>query len=136
MGREGEIRGGNLPGSMSGLTEIIIGEAISVHRELGPGLLESAYETCLWSALSSRGLRVERQFGIPIRFRDISLETGYRVDLMVENLVIVELKTVARIETVHVAQVVTYLRFSGCHVGLILSFNVHSMLDGIRRIVR
>ncbi|HEX6693858.1 MAG TPA: GxxExxY protein [Longimicrobiales bacterium] len=118
------------------MTEIIIGEAISVHRELGPGLLESAYETCLWSALTSRGLQVQRQFGLPIRFREVSLHTGYRVDLMVENLVIVELKTVAKIETVHMAQVVTYLRFSGCHVGLILNFNVHRMLDGIRRIVR
>ena len=125
-----------MAGSSSGLTEIIIGEAISVHRELGPGLLESAYEACLWSALRSRGLRVERQFGLPIRFREIHLDTGYRVDLMVEDLVVVELKTVARIESVHIAQVVTYLRFSGCHIGLILNFNVHRMLDGIRRIVR
>ena len=120
----------------NGLTEVIIGEAISVHREMGAGLLESAYEACLWSALSSRGLNVERQLGLPVRFREMTLDTGYRVDLLVEKRVIVELKTVARIEDIHVAQVITYLRFSGCHVALILNFNVKRMLDGVRRIVR
>ena len=118
------------------ITEAIIGEAIAVHRELGPGLLESTYENCLASLLSRRGLKVERQVAMPVIFRDQQIACGYRIDLLVEDRVVVELKTVAKLEPVHFAQVMTYLKLSGCEVGLLMNFNEALLRDGLRRLVR
>jgi GxxExxY protein len=118
------------------ITEAIIGDAITVHRELGPGLLESTYETCLLSLLKRRGLRAERQVRMPLIFRGEQLEGAYKVDLLVEDRVVVELKAVARLDPTSFAQVMTYLKLSGCEVGLLINFNVTRLTDGLRRIVR
>jgi GxxExxY protein len=115
------------------ITGQIIGAAIEVHRHLGPGLLESAYETCLAYELSQRGLQVERQKALPIVYKNIKLDQGYRIDLLVENRVIVELKVVEQLTDVHEAQLLSYLKFSGCPVGLLINFNVMLLKDGIRR---
>jgi len=117
------------------LTGQIIGAAIEVHRHLGPGLLESAYETCLAYELRQLGLAVERQKTLSLIYKEIKLDHGYRVDLLVEQKVIVELKVVEQIAPVHEAQVLSYLRFSGCKVGLLLNFNVKLLKDGIRRFI-
>ena len=118
------------------LTQTIISAAIAVHRELGPGMLESAYEACLAFELLDRGLFVERQKALPLVYRGQTLDCGYRIDLMVERLVIVEVKAVERFERVHSAQLLSYLRLSGCKVGLLLNFNVKWLVDdGIRRVV-
>jgi GxxExxY protein len=117
------------------ITESIIGAAIEVHRALGPGLLESAYETCLSFELVQRGLKVEQQKPLPVIYREIRLDCGYRLDLRVEEAVIVELKAVDALLPIHQAQLLSYLRLSGCHVGLLINFNVRVLKDGIRRIV-
>jgi GxxExxY protein len=117
------------------LTERIIGCAIEVHRVLGPGLLESAYEECLAFELAHAGLAVDRQVALPIIYKDVRLDCGYRIDIVVENAVIVELKTVEAILPVHEAQLLTYLRLSGKSLGLILNFNAASLKSGIRRLV-
>lgn len=118
------------------LTGAIIGAAIEVHRHLSPGLLESAYETCLAYELESKGLRVERQKSLPITYKDVHLDHGYRIDLLVENKVVVEIKAVDALLPIHQAQVLSYLRFSGCKIGLLLNFNVTLLKkDGIRRLV-
>ena len=118
------------------ITDAIIGEAIAVHRELGPGLLESTYESCLASLLAQRGLKVERQVAMPVVFRGQRIDSGYRIDLLVENCVVVELKTLAKLEPVHFAQVMTYLKLSRCEVGLLINFNVALLKEGLRRIRR
>ena len=117
------------------LTGQIIGAAIEVHRHLGPGLLESAYETCLAYELQQLGLIVERQKALPLVYKEIRLDQGYRIDLLVEQSVVVEIKVVEQIAPVHEAQVLSYLRFSGCKVGLLLNFNVKLLKDGIRRFI-
>jgi len=117
------------------ITEKIIASAIAVHRELGPGLLESAYEACLAFELAERGLSVERQKALPVLYRDVKLDCGYRLDLLVEGKIIVELKAVERIEPIHQAQILSYLRLSGCKVGLLINFNVKVLKTGIRRFV-
>ncbi len=133
--RNDESAGGrDLPG-LSELTRQIIGAAIEVHRHLGPGLLESAYETCLAYELQERGLAFERQRALPLVYREVRLDQGYRVDLLVERQGVVELKVVDQITPVHEAQVLSYLRFSGCRVGLLLNFNVKLLKDGIRRFI-
>lgn len=96
------------------ITETVIGAAIAVHRELGPGLLESAYETCLVYELAEQGLTVERQKGLPVKYRGVEVDCGYRIDLLVEGKVIIELKAVARLEPIHEAQLLSYLKLSGC----------------------
>ena len=119
------------------LTSQIIGAAIEVHRQLGPGLLESSYETCLAYELETRGLSIERQKPLPIVYKEIHLEHGYRIDILVNQLVIVELKAVEAITAVHEAQMLSYLKFSGCKVGLLINFNVALLKDGgIRRFIR
>ncbi|MBK8906162.1 MAG: GxxExxY protein [Anaerolineaceae bacterium] len=119
------------------LTSQIIGAAIEVHRQLGPGLLESSYETCLAYELEARGLSIERQKPVPIVYKDVHLEYGYRIDILVNQLVIVELKVVEAITPVHEAQLLSYLKFSGCKVGLLINFNVALLKDGgIRRFIR
>lgn len=115
------------------LSEIIIGCAIEVHRILGPGLLESAYEECLMFELEKVGLFVERQKPIPVIYKDIYLECGYRIDLLVENAVVIELKTTELFHPVHEAQILTYMKFSNKKLGLLINFNVSLLKNGIKR---
>ncbi len=117
------------------LTHAIIGAAIEVHLSLGPGLLESAYEECLVRELNLRALRFERQKPLPVIYKELKLECGYRVDLLVEGRIVVELKAVEALAPVHDAIVLTYLRFSGCRVGLLINFCTSVLKDGIRRFV-
>ena len=109
--------------------------SFKVHNALGPGLLESAYEECLYYELSAVGLNVYRQRPMPLVYNDIKLDAGYRVDLIVENKVIVEIKSVEALCDVHLAQVITYLKLSGCKLGLLINFNVYRLKDGIRRVI-
>ena len=117
------------------VTEQIIGAAIEVHRALGPGLLESAYEACLMHELTERKVYAERQRALPVNYKVVRVDCGYRIDLLVEREVIVELKAVARIEPIHEAQLLSYLKLSGCHLGLIINFNVKQLKAGLRRLV-
>ena len=117
------------------VTEAIIGAAIEVHRELGPGLLESAYEACLVYELEERGLRVERQRSQPVICKAIRIDCGYRIDLLVEDVVIVELEAVEQVKPIHEAQLLSYLKLSCRTVGLLINFNVKLLKDGIRRFV-
>lgn len=117
------------------ITHEILDSAYKVHSALGPGLLESAYKTCLAHSLSKKGMLVEQEKPVPVVFDDILLDCGYRMDLLVENEVIVELKSVDAFTDVHFAQVLTYLRFSHKKVGLLINFNVKSLKDGIKRFV-
>lgn len=117
------------------LTERIIGFAIEVHRQLGPGLLESAYEECLCYELAQSGLQFRRQVPLPVIYKAVRLDCGYRLDLVVEEEVILELKTVERLMPIHEAQILTYLKLSGLHTGLLLNFNSALLKDGMRRIV-
>ncbi|MFT3754067.1 MAG: GxxExxY protein [Paludibacter sp.] len=117
------------------ITHEIIDSAYKVHSALGPGLLESAYRTCLAYELRKKGLRVEEEKALPLIYEEIKLDCGYRIDMLVENEIIVELKTVNELNNVHLAQVLTYLRFSEKHVGLLLNFYVKSLKDGIKRVV-
>lgn len=115
------------------LTERIIGSAIEVHKSLGPGLLESAYEACFGYELEATGVRFERQVELPLKYRGHDLECGYRLDLLVEDKVIVELKSVEKIMPIHEAQLLSYLKLSGKRVGLLINFNVPVLKQGIRR---
>ncbi len=117
------------------ITEAIIGAAMDVHRELGPGLLESAYEACLAYELIRRRFKVERQKELPVKYRNVTLDCGYRIDLLVEGQVVVEVKAVEQWNPVHQAQVLSYLKLSGCRVGLIINFNVRMLKTGIKRFV-
>jgi GxxExxY protein len=117
------------------ITEKIIESAIEVHRHLGPGLLESAYEECLCFELKQHDLSFERQKPLPLKYKSVELDCGYRIDILVEDKVIVELKCVDKINPIHEAQLLTYLRLSDKKVGLILNFYVSLMKDGIRRLV-
>ena len=117
------------------LTEEIIGAAIEIHRYLGPGLLESTYEECLCHEFKLRNISFERQKPIPLEYKGISLDCGYRIDIIVENKIVLELKCVDTIIPVHEAQLLTYLKLSGIKVGFILNFHVSVMRDGIKRMV-
>jgi GxxExxY protein len=117
------------------ITEKIIGCAIEVHKNLGPGLIESAYEECLVFELTKAGLKVERQKPVPVVYKEIKLECGYRVDILVENLVVLELKVVDAIIPVHEAQILTYMKFANKNIGLLINFNVTMLKNGIRRFV-
>ena len=117
------------------LTRQIIGAAIEVHRTLGPGLLESSYEACLAYELDNRGLQVVRQLALPVIYKQIKLDGGYRLDLVVNNKVIVELKAVEALTKLHEAQLLTYLRMSGYRRGLLINFNVRRLVDGVKRLV-
>jgi GxxExxY protein len=115
------------------LTEKILGAAIEVHKALGPGLLESAYEECLCHEFNLRGLRFERQIKVPVVYKGINLDCGYQLDLMVENTVILELKSVERVTSIHEAQLLTYLKLMNKPVGFIINFNVPVLRAGIVR---
>ncbi len=116
-------------------TEAIIGAAIEVHRHLGPGLLESAYEECLCEELLLRKIPFKRQIVLPVTYKNKKLDIGYRIDLLVNDEVVVELKTVESILPIHEAQILTYMRLGGWQVGLILNFNVTILKNGIKRLV-
>ena len=120
---------------LNGVTEQIIGAAIAVHRALGPGLLESTYETCLAYELAQRGLRVQRQLLFPLVYKGVRIDRAYRIDLLVEEQVIVELKALTQDLPVHEAQLLSYLRLSGRQVGLLINFHVRQLVRGIRRLV-
>lgn len=129
----------NFTRELTGLTENeltgnIIGSAIDVHRHLGPGLLESAYEACLHYELSQMGLKVECQKPLPIFYKDVILDCGYRLDLVVEERVIIEIKSVANVASIHEAQLLSYLKLSNCKVGLLINFNVKLLKNGIYRL--
>jgi len=115
------------------LTEKIIGAAIDVHRALGPGLLESAYEECLCHELTLRQVTFTRQVDLPVVYKSVSLDCGYRIDVLVENTVVVELKCAEKLHAIHEAQLITYLKLSGKPVGLLINFNVAVLKDGIVR---
>jgi GxxExxY protein len=121
--------------NLNGITEKIIGAAMDVHRVLGPGLLESAYEACLAFELTKRGLRFEQQKPIPLVYEQVKLECGYRIDFFVEGSVVVEVKSVECLAPIHQAQVLSYLKLSGSRVALLINFNVTVLKDGIRRYV-
>lgn len=118
------------------ITKKIIGCAIEVHRDLGPGLLESAYEECLAHEMVKNGLMIKRQQPTPVIYKDIKLDCGYRIDILVENLVVVELKVVDAINPVHEAQILTYMKFANKPMGLLINFNVGLLKEGIRRFKR
>jgi GxxExxY protein len=120
---------------LNGITEQIIGAAIDVHRALGPGLLESAYEACLAFELVSRGLKIEQQRALPVVYRDVKLDCGYRLDLVVENSIVIELKAVEQILPVHRAQLLSYLKLAGLKAGLLVNFHSKMLKDGIVRLV-
>ncbi|MFN9977841.1 MAG: GxxExxY protein [Phycisphaerae bacterium] len=115
------------------ITDKIIGAAIEVHRSLGPGLLETAYEACLAKELADRGVAFARQLELPVNYKGIRVECGYRIDLLVEDLIVVELKSVEKTQPIHEAQLLTYLRLMDKPVGLLLNFNVSKLTDGIVR---
>lgn len=115
------------------ITEKIIGCAIEVHKNLGPGLLESAYEECLFYELKNSGLEVKKQLALPLVYKEIKLDAGYRIDLLVENKVIVEIKSVDAIAEIHKAQLMTYMKLANIKVGLLMNFNVTRLKDGIVR---
>ena len=117
------------------ITKDIIGSAIEVHRALGPGLLESVYTPCLQYELSARSLRWRAQQPIPIIYKGIALDVSYRVDLIIEDCVVVEVKSVDNLSGVHDAQLLTYLRLTECPVGLLINFNVAKLMDGVRRLL-
>jgi len=121
---------------LNALTQEVINAAIRVHHEIGPGTLESTCEACLTFELVDRGLSVERQKPLPLIYRGRTLDCGYRLDLLVEGLVVVEVKSIARFEPVHIAQMISYLRLSKCKVGLLINFNVKWLVaSGVRRVV-
>jgi GxxExxY protein len=116
------------------ITEQVIGGCIEIHKQLGPGLLESAYEECLCYELSNLGIGFERQKPLPVKYKNVLLDCGYRLDLVVDNRIIVELKTVESLLPIHEAQLLTYLKLSGLTLGLLINFNVPVLKNGIKRI--
>lgn len=116
------------------ITESIISSAITVHKELGPGLMESTYEACLTYELINRKLKVVRQKALPVIYKEVKLDCGYRIDLFVEDEVIVELKAIESLEPIHTAQILSYLKLSDCRIGLLINFNVKLLKNGIKRI--
>jgi GxxExxY protein len=118
---------------MNELTEAVIGAAIEVHRTLGPGLLESAYLKCFCHELTLRGIPFEYDRPLPVSYKGIALDCGYKIDILIANLVVIELKTVEKLHPVHDAQLLTYLRLGGWNIGLLMNFNVSVLKEGIRR---
>ncbi|MCX2678799.1 GxxExxY protein [Galbibacter sp. EGI 63066] len=116
------------------LSKIVFDCALKVHKTLGPGLLESAYEECLFYELKKAGLKVEKQKPLPLVYEDVKLEVGYRLDILVENKLILEIKAVEALNDVHLAQVLTYLKLTDCKLGLLINFNVALIKNGIKRV--
>lgn len=117
------------------ISKIIFDCALKVHKSLGPGLLESAYEECLFYELKKTGLKIEKQKPLPLVYENVKLEIGYRVDIIIENKVIIEIKSVEALNDVHLAQVLTYLKLSDSKLGMLINFNVTLIKNGIKRIV-
>ena len=117
------------------LTGNVIGAAIEVHKTLGPGLLESAYEECLCHELNLRGISHERQVPLPIQYKEVKLDCGYRIDILIDNTIVLELKVTEKTEPIHKAQLLTYLKLAGLKIGLLINFNVPILKDGITRLV-
>lgn len=113
----------------------ILDSSFQVHNALGPGLLESAYEECLFYELSQIGLKVEKQKALPLVYKEVKLDVGYRIDLIVENSIVIEIKAVDSLCDIHLAQILTYLKLSSCKLGLLVNFNVRHLKDGIKRVV-
>jgi GxxExxY protein len=120
---------------LDSITRRIIGAAIEVHRRLGPGVLESAYGTCLAFELRQMGLKIEEQKALPVVYRDVKLDCGYRLDLVIEDSLVVEIKAVDQLAPIHDAQLLSYLRLSGKRVGLLINFHVRVLKNGLKRIV-
>lgn len=116
------------------ITGLIIGAAMQVHSALGPGLLESAYAACLVTELEELGLKVKKEFPLPITYKNTKLDVGYRIDILVEDEIVVELKSVESLNELHLAQMITYLKLSKCEIGLLINFNVLKLKDGIKRV--
>lgn len=117
------------------ITEKIIGSAIKIHKALGPGLLESAYQECLFYEIKKTGPFVQKEKPLPLIYEDVKLECGYRLDLFVEHKVVVEIKSVEALNDIHLAQILTYLKLTNCKVGLLINFNVTKLTNGIKRVV-
>jgi GxxExxY protein len=117
------------------LTRTIIGLAIDVHTSLGPGLLESAYKECLFYKIDKVGFQVEKEKMMPLRFEDVKLDCGYRIDILVENSLVLELKSIDSLNDIHLAQMLTYMKLGGYRFGLLMNFNVLRLKDGIKRVV-
>ena len=117
------------------ISKIVIGFAIEVHKALGPGLLENTYQECLYYKLKKEGLKVEKEKPMPVIFEEVKLECGYRIDLLVEDKVVIELKSVEVLNDVHVAQTLTYMKLGGYKLGLLINFNVPLLKYGVRRVV-
>ena len=117
------------------ISEAIIGAAIEVHRQLGPGLLEKAYQTCLAYELKERGLSIRQEVPLPVVYKEVKLDHGYRIDLLVEEKVVIELKTVEALTDMHLAQILTYLRLGNYRLGLLMNFDVTKLTQGIRRVI-
>ncbi|MGD1046463.1 MAG: GxxExxY protein [Bacteroidota bacterium] len=115
--------------------KIVVDRALNVHKALGPGLLESTYEACLKFELFDAGLFVESPKALPVIYNEVKLDCGYRIDLLIENKVIIEIKSVEILNDVHMAQILTYLKLSGCKLGFLINFNINLIKDGIRRVV-
>ena len=117
------------------LSRIVFDAALTVHKVLGPGLLESAYEECLFYELSKTGLKIERQKPLPLVYKEVRMDIGYRLDLLFNQKVIIELKAVEALTDVHLAQMLTYLKLSGCKLGMLINFNVAVIKNGVKRVV-
>lgn len=117
------------------LSRIVFDCALKVHQSLGPGLLESAYEECLFYELKKIGLRVEKQKALPLIYEEVKLDVGYRIDIIVENKLIIEIKSVEALNDVHFAQLLTYLKLTNCKLGLLINFNVSLIKNGVKRVV-
>ena len=117
------------------ISKIVVDCALKVHRQLGPGLLESAYQECLFYELSKEGLMVENEKPMPLVYDNVKLNVGYRVDFMINNKLIIEIKSVECLNDVHLAQILTYMKLSGCKLGLLINFNVALIKNGIKRVV-
>jgi GxxExxY protein len=118
---------------LNAVSEAVIGAAIEVHRELGPGLLESAYQTCMRRELTVRGIPFAHEVVLPVTYKGLQLDCGYRLDLLVMGAVVVEIKSVSKVDPIHEAQLLTYLRLGGWHLGLLINFNVKVLKEGIKR---
>jgi GxxExxY protein len=117
------------------ISKIVFESALKVHKALGPGLLESAYEECLFYELKKSNVKVEKQKALPLVYEEVKLDVGYRIDIIVEDKFIIEIKSVENLNDVHLAQLLTYLRLSNCKLGLLINFNVKLLKDGVRRVV-
>ena len=118
------------------IAKIVFESGLQIHKTLGPGLLESAYEECLYFDLVNAGLEVEKQKSLPLIYKEIKLDAGYRVDFLIENKVIVEIKSIETLHPIHTAQVLTYLKLAECKLALLINFNVSLFKDGVKRIIR